>query len=194
MAADSDTTPLHDLVMAAHSDLAEVEARLRDHPELLDVPHPDTGETPLGAAAHMGRRDIATFLLEAGAEPTLCAVAMLGDLAAAEELLQRDPSLIDIPGAHGIPLMFHAAISGSVAVAERLQAAGCTTGYNAGLQAAAARGHEAMSGWLLAHGVDDVNAPGFQGRTALDQALANGHDAVAALLRSHGARTAEDLA
>lgn len=47
---------LHDLIMAAHRDLGEVEAIIGDHPELLDRPHPDSGETPLGAAAHMGRR------------------------------------------------------------------------------------------------------------------------------------------
>lgn len=182
---------LHDLIMAAHRDLGEVEAIIGDHPELLDRPHPDSGETPLGAAAHMGRRDIATLLLARGAEPTLCALAMLGDVAAVEASLERDPHQIDRAGAHGIPLMFHAALSGSVPLARRLREAGCRDGYDTALHAAAAHGHSEMIAWLLGHGANDVNAPGYMGRTALDQAVANGHTGAAQLLREHGGRPAE---
>jgi hypothetical protein len=70
-------------------------------------------ETGLGAAAHMGRSDIATYLLEHGARLELFAAAMLGQLEIVRAALEAYPDAINIPGPHGIPLIAHAQAGGA---------------------------------------------------------------------------------
>src|SRR5207253_8775822 len=72
-------------------------------------------ETGLGGASHMGRRDIAEFLLERGARIDLFCAAMLGQLAAVKAFLALQPKLIDAKGPHGFTLHFHAQVGGKAA-------------------------------------------------------------------------------
>jgi hypothetical protein len=72
-------------------------------------------ETGLGAAAHMGRRDIANFLLENGARLDLFAAAMLGEMDIVRSALTAFPEAIKTPGPHGIPLIEHARAGGDEA-------------------------------------------------------------------------------
>src|SRR5688572_20161515 len=74
--------PVKAFVLAAHSDLDTVQKMLADRPELLNIEY-DWGamgglETPIGAAAHVGNRAIAEFLLAKGAPSNICVAAMLG--------------------------------------------------------------------------------------------------------------------
>ena len=69
----------------------------------------------MGGASHMGRRDIATFLLEKGARPDVFTAAMLGHLEVVKSLLASHPSLADAKGPHGIPLLAHARAGGKEA-------------------------------------------------------------------------------
>ena len=116
-------------VRNAHGDLAEVTRLLTREPALVNAAWDWGGgdwETGLGAAAHMGRRDIATFLLDRGARMDLFAAAMLGELEIVRSILTAFPQLRDVPGPHGIPLLAHAEAGGDQArpVVELLQAAG----------------------------------------------------------------------
>ena len=81
-------------------------------------------ETGLGAAAHMGNREIALFLLESGASLDLFAAAMLGYVDVVRETLVAHPELRNATGAHGIPLLVHAQQGGEHArgVVELLEA------------------------------------------------------------------------
>ena len=72
-------------------------------------------ETGLGGASHMGRRDIAEFLLEQGARIDLFCAAMLGQLDAVKAFLTLQPKLIDAKGPHGFSLHFHAQVGGKEA-------------------------------------------------------------------------------
>ena len=72
-------------------------------------------ETGLGAAAHMGNREIALFLLENGAALDLFAAAMLGYVDVVRAMLAEHPELRDAKGAHGIPLLVHAQQGGEQA-------------------------------------------------------------------------------
>ena len=74
-------------------------------------------ETALGAASHMGRKDIANFLLEHGARLDLFAAAMLGNLDVVKAALAAYPNAIKIPGPHGISLIAHAQAGGDDAKA-----------------------------------------------------------------------------
>src|SRR5215217_7570116 len=110
----------------AHGDLNRVQELLAREPALINACWDWGGgdfETGLGAAAHMGRRDIAEFLLENGARLDLFAAAMLGKLDVVKAVLLAFPTTINIPGPHGIPLIAHAKAGGmdAQAVLEFLQ-------------------------------------------------------------------------
>ncbi len=113
-----------DLVRAfvanAHGDLHQVQALLAQEPALINAAWDWGGgdwETALGAAAHMGRQDIARYLLDHGARLDLFAAAMLGELAIVQAVLAAFPQAIDVPGPHGIPLIAHAKSGGDDAAA-----------------------------------------------------------------------------
>lgn len=111
----------------AHGDLDRVRSLLSEEPALLNAALDWGGgdwETALGAAAHMGRRDIAEFLLSKGARMDLFAAAMLGKLELVKAILREFPETKNAPGPHGIPLIAHAKAGGEQAkcVVEFLQA------------------------------------------------------------------------
>lgn len=106
---------VQDFVIFAHSDLAMIEKLLEKDPSLvLAVMNWGGGdwESGLGAAAHMGRRDIAELLLEHGARIDIFCAAMLGMLDAVKTFLTFQPKLIDAKGPHGFSLHFHAQVGG----------------------------------------------------------------------------------
>ena len=115
-----DPTKVQAFVANAHGDLEVVRSLLADEPRLVNASWDWGGgdwETGLGAAAHMGRRDIALFLLESGARLDLFAAAMLGDLEVVRATLAAYPEMHDALGPHGIPLIEHARAGGDEAQA-----------------------------------------------------------------------------
>jgi hypothetical protein len=117
---------VQDFVIYAHSELGMVKKLLEKEPALLNATMDWGGgdwETGLGGASHMGRRDIAEFLLEKGARIDLFCAAMLGQLEAVQAFLTLQPKLIDAKGPHGFSLHFHAQVGGKEAekVLEYLQ-------------------------------------------------------------------------
>jgi ankyrin repeat protein len=146
-------------------------------------------EVPLEAAAHVGRREIARHLLAHGARPSLFASAMLGDHATVGAALTAVPAIANTRGPHGFTLLYHAAISGEVAMAEAIHPHLATPerDCNQALQAAVRDNHPAMTSWLLEHGVTKPNTRDFTGQTPLALAVSKGYSEVAAILRSRGA-------
>lgn len=65
-------------------------------------------ETALGAASHMGRRDIAELLIDNGARPDLFTFAMLDQVDAVAAICSANPGIQGLPGPHGITLLQHA--------------------------------------------------------------------------------------
>ena len=106
---------VQEFVGNAHGDLKRVRELLAQQPTLINATW-DWGagdfETGLGAASHMGRKDIAEFLLENGARLDLFAAAMLGKLDIVRAALTAYPRAIQTPGPHGIPLIVHAQAGG----------------------------------------------------------------------------------
>src|SRR5512134_2260461 len=102
-------TLVQDFVGKSHADLEGVKELLVREPALINASWDWGGgdwETGLGAAAHMGRKDIANFLLENGARlDLLFAAAMLGRLEIVTAALEAYPDAINTPGPHGIPLI-----------------------------------------------------------------------------------------
>ena len=117
---------VQEFVGNAHGDLNRVKELLAQEPGLINATWDWGGgdfETALGAASHMGRKDIAKFLLEHGARLDLFAATMLGKLEIVKAVLATFPDAIKIPGPHGIPLIAHAQAGGedAQAVLEFLQ-------------------------------------------------------------------------
>jgi hypothetical protein len=113
-----DPQKVEQFVANAHGDLEVVRMMLGEEPALVNATWDWGGgdwETALGAAAHMGRRDIATFLLEQGARIDLFAAAMLGEVEIVRAVLAAERSARDVLGPHGIPLIEHARAGGDEA-------------------------------------------------------------------------------
>jgi hypothetical protein len=122
-----DPTKVQAFVANAHGDLDVVRSLLEEEPALVNAAWDWGGgdwETGLGAAAHMGRRQIALYLLEHGARLDLFAAAMLGYFDIFTAILSDFPEMRDALGPHGIPLVEHARVGGADAraVLELLEA------------------------------------------------------------------------
>jgi ankyrin repeat protein len=100
--------------------------------------------------------------------------------------LADDPALINSGGAHGISLLFHAALSGDLSLLDFLVEQGNRQDADEALHIAAGRGDTDLAKWFLARGAD-VTVRNFQNMTPLQVAEANEQAEVAALLRQHGA-------
>jgi hypothetical protein len=115
-ALDSDL--VREFVANAHGDLEAVGNALAAEPALANAAWDWGGgdwETGLGAAAHMGRRDIAELLLTRGARIDLFAAAMLGEIEVVRAILDAHPEMRDARGPHTIPLRAHAEAGGEQA-------------------------------------------------------------------------------
>ena len=107
-------------VIAGHGNLPLVKEMLAAEPGLINGAWDWGGgdfETALGGASHMGRRDIAEFLLEHNARMDLFAAAMLGRLEIVKAAVAAFPGIVKVPGPHKIPLVAHAEKGGAEAVA-----------------------------------------------------------------------------
>ncbi|RPI94615.1 MAG: ankyrin repeat domain-containing protein [Chloroflexi bacterium] len=114
-----EVTLVQEFVSKSHADLDRVKELLAQEPALTNSAWDWGGgdwETGLGAAAHMGRSDIASYLLKNGARLDLFAATMLGKLEIVKAALEAYPEAINIPGPHGIPLIAHAQAGGNAAL------------------------------------------------------------------------------
>ena len=113
-----DQTLVKEFVTQAHGDLSRVNALLDKEPRLVNASWDWGGgdwETGLGAAAHMGRKDIAQALLARGARLDVFAAAMLGKLEIIQAVLSAFPDTLQVHGPHGISLLQHARAGGEAA-------------------------------------------------------------------------------
>jgi hypothetical protein len=130
--APLDPEKVQAFVANAHGDLEVVRELLDEEPALVNAAWDWGGgdwETALGAASHMGRRQIALLLLEHGARLDLFAAAMLGYFDIVSAVLSDFPEMHDALGPHGIPLVEHARAGGADAraVLELLEATEVTS-------------------------------------------------------------------
>ena len=100
-----------EFVAKGHGDLARVKELLEQEPQLLNATW-DWGagdyETAVGGAGHMGRVDIAEFLIAKGARIDVFVAAMLGKIDVVKATLMAYPTLKAYKGPHGLTLLHHA--------------------------------------------------------------------------------------
>jgi hypothetical protein len=99
------------VVGASHFNIDKVKELVNRRPELAGAAW-DWGfgdwETALGAASHVGRRDIAEFLISRAARPDIFTYAMLGMQKSVQEIIETIPGIQSHNGPHGITLLQHA--------------------------------------------------------------------------------------
>ena len=109
-----------EMVGASHANLARVKELLAIHPTLAKASW-DWGfgdwEDALGAASHVGNREIALTLLEHGARPTIFSAAMLGHLDVVKAFIAASPGIETTHGPHSLTLFSHAMAGGAQAEA-----------------------------------------------------------------------------
>ncbi|MCC7477399.1 ankyrin repeat domain-containing protein [bacterium] len=174
------------MVFPSHFNLEAVKEQLAAEPRLVHARLVEFDEAPIEAASHTGNVEIADYLLGRGARFKIQAACMLGMLQAVEAFLDTRPELVTQPGAHKLPLMYHAAHSGKVAVCELLARRGGAQDFDFALHSAAEFDNVEIAQWLLAQGAttETRNQRGF---TPLDSAIARGSAGVEQLLRDAGA-------
>lgn len=107
-------------VGAGHSDLDKVKELLGNERGLLNASWDWGGgdfEMAIGGAGHMGRPDIARYLIGEGCRMDIFVAAMLGEMAVVKSMLDKYPNLISSDGPHGISLVSHAKAGGDDAKA-----------------------------------------------------------------------------
>jgi hypothetical protein len=124
-------TQVQEFVRLGHFDLENLIKKLDETPALLNVTFDWGGgdfETALGGASHMGRRDIADYLIRKGARMDIFAATMMGHLDLVKGMIDHYPDLLQSKGPHGITLLMHAQKGGEQAksVADYLQEKGIT--------------------------------------------------------------------
>lgn len=106
-----DPAMVREVVGVAHTRFDRLKELVTARPELAKATW-DWGfgdvESALGAASHMGRKDIAEFLIGHGARPNIFTFAMLGKLDAVKSMIEDMPGIQKIRGPHGFTLLFHA--------------------------------------------------------------------------------------
>jgi hypothetical protein len=120
----ADTFPTQDpalvkeMVTVAHGNVKRVK-ELVDRQQTLAKANYDWGfgdwESALGAASHVGNREIAEYLIGNGARPSIFSAAMLGQLDVVKAFIDASPGVQRIHGPHGITLLAHARAGGEKA-------------------------------------------------------------------------------
>lgn len=106
-----DIESVREIVGASHARFDRVKEMVTARPQLAKATY-DWGfgdwESALGAASHMGRKDIAELLMEYGTRPNIFTYAMLGKVDAIKSMVEATPGVQRINGPHGITLQAHA--------------------------------------------------------------------------------------
>jgi hypothetical protein len=122
-----DLRMVQEIVGVSHRDVLRVKELVSARPALARAAW-DWGfgdwETALGAASHVGNKEIAAVLLAAGAHPTIFSAAMLGQLDAVKSFVAASPGIQRTRGPHGISLLSHAKAGNSDEVVKYLESLG----------------------------------------------------------------------
>lgn len=101
-------------VGASHFNIERVKELVNGRPELAratwDWSFGDF-ESAIGAASHVGRRDIVDFLLSKGARADIFTFAMMGSYDIVKSMIEFSPGIQRTAGPHGISLLQHVKIA-----------------------------------------------------------------------------------
>lgn len=102
---------VRDFVGAGHKDLSKVKSLLQEFPTLLYATWDWGGgdfETGIEAAGHVGNKEIANFLIDAGARANMFVLTMLGKTHIVKPYIDAFPQYLNARGPHGYTFLHHA--------------------------------------------------------------------------------------
>lgn len=107
-----------EMVGVSHGNVKRVRELLEARPTLARASW-DWGfgdwESALGAASHVGNREIAELLISKGARPSIFSAAVLGQVEVVKAFVAASPGVQGTRGPHGITLLAHARAGGAPA-------------------------------------------------------------------------------
>lgn len=120
-----------EFVGASHGKFDRTKERLLNEPQLLHASYDWGGgdfESGIEAAGHVGNKEIATFLLSAGARYNVYLACMMGHLDTVKSTLTLYPTLLNSKGPHGFTMLHHAMKGGDSAapIVDFLKSLGAT--------------------------------------------------------------------
>ena len=114
-----DKTLVEEFVRVSHGQIDKVKPMLEEHPNLLNAAHDwrrGDFETGLGAASHVGHKELAKYFLEMGAQANIFTAALFGRIDIIEPMLSFSPAILHAKGPHGFTLLHHAEKGGDEAM------------------------------------------------------------------------------
>jgi len=176
---------VNEFVIVSHFSADRMKKLLHQCPDLLNT-RSSFDELAVEAGAHMGRQDIAGFLLDRGAPYSVCTAAMFGETSAVKTMLRDDPRRIHERGPHDFLLTFYPAFgTGSIELMEVLRGSGAQLEWNVRgrnpLHVAAEFGQLELCRYLVERGLDPrQKAQTFKGYlNAIELAQASKHPEIA---------------
>jgi hypothetical protein len=113
-----------EVVGVSHFNLDRLKELVDARPELAKATW-DWGfgdwESAIGAATHVGRKDIITYLVTKGATPTLFTYAVLGEYETVKMMIDTYPGIQRNAGPHGITLLQHAKTGAQAEGADKIR-------------------------------------------------------------------------
>jgi ankyrin repeat protein len=113
---------------------------------------------------------------------------MLGHKDEVQRRIKDRPDSINSKGAHGIPLLPHAAWSGDLELVQYLFRSGAKAGSSSALHNAVTRGYYDLVVWLVENASPDLNSKNFQAKTSLSIAIERKQEDIVQLLKERGAQ------
>ncbi|GAA4275156.1 hypothetical protein U6A24_17455 [Aquimarina gracilis] len=107
-----------EFVSAGHGKFEKVKELLEENPTLLNAAHDwkfGDFETALGAASHVGHKELAQYLINKGAQANIFTAALFGRIEIIKPMLNLFPSALHAKGPHGFTLLHHAQRGGEEA-------------------------------------------------------------------------------
>ena len=124
-----DKKVVQEFVGASHGKMDVVKTLLEEHPTLINAAHDWKNgdfETGLGAASHVGYKELAQFFLDKGAQANIFTACLFGKMDIVKPMLTAFPNTLHAKGPHGFTLLHHAEKGGdeSLEVKEFLESLG----------------------------------------------------------------------
>ena len=127
---------IYEFVAAAHNDLDKVKELYEKQPLILNCTNQirrGDFETAMGGASHMGRKDIADFLLSKGARMDIFSYTFLGYEDFVKQQIEAFPHLLHSSGPHGFTLLHHAKVGGHENLMDWIKEKGVTETFIKGV-------------------------------------------------------------
>ena len=110
---------VQEFVGASHKDMDKVKELLEEYPNLINAAHDwkyGDFETGLGAASHVGYKELAQYFLDKGAQANIFTACLFGKMEIVKPMLTAFPNTLHAKGPHGFTLLHHAVKGGEEAL------------------------------------------------------------------------------